>query len=290
MSFFKKIFSSKTDTENKTEKKSEAKTKNELNPEHKQIIELYTQKNPTPSTSKEIIESIAEELGKKPGGVRSILSKAGVYIKQEKLTWKNDKKLALKRSLIAYEFSELSEALQNDRDIAEFIVKEDVHRLDVLPEKFSHDKEFILWAIEIQEDDDQYTRQEKIEAIFSHSVCDYFKNDEELILIAWNNLNPETRVLSDLFLATHGLDADCSSLLKNKEFMLEAVNENPKNFECIGPNLAKSPEFLEIVKADDYLDYMERVLPELNKEHHKKRMDEFDDWLNEEEDEVIEIP
>ena len=87
MSFFKKLFSSNAKDSGKTGKKPGAIIRKDLNPEHQEIVKLYTQKNPTPLTSKEIVESIAEELGKKPGGVRSILSKAGVYIKQEKLTW-----------------------------------------------------------------------------------------------------------------------------------------------------------------------------------------------------------
>jgi hypothetical protein len=45
-------------------------------------IEMYTNGNPTPETSIELVESIAEELGETPNGVRMILTKAAVYVKK----------------------------------------------------------------------------------------------------------------------------------------------------------------------------------------------------------------
>jgi hypothetical protein len=42
----------------------------------------YTGSNPTPTNTQEIIASIAEDLGESVNGVRLILSKAGVYVKQ----------------------------------------------------------------------------------------------------------------------------------------------------------------------------------------------------------------
>lgn len=45
-------------------------------------IELYQEANPTPETSVEIVKEIAEALGETTNGVRMILTKAEVYIKQ----------------------------------------------------------------------------------------------------------------------------------------------------------------------------------------------------------------
>ena len=46
-----------------------------------EAVELYTQENPTPETSMEIVKDIADQLGESPNGVRMILTKAGVYVK-----------------------------------------------------------------------------------------------------------------------------------------------------------------------------------------------------------------
>ena len=47
-----------------------------------QAIEMYTDEEPTPETSMEIVKLIAEELNESPNGVRMILTRAGVYIKK----------------------------------------------------------------------------------------------------------------------------------------------------------------------------------------------------------------
>ena len=47
-----------------------------------QAIEAYTNEEPTPENSMEIVKSIAEEMGESPNGVRMILTKAGVYVKK----------------------------------------------------------------------------------------------------------------------------------------------------------------------------------------------------------------
>ena len=47
-----------------------------------EAVELYTQENPTPETSMEIVKDIADQLGESPNGVRMILTKAGVYFKK----------------------------------------------------------------------------------------------------------------------------------------------------------------------------------------------------------------
>ena len=51
-----------------------------------QAVEMYTEAEPTPETSMEIVKDIAEELGESPNGVRMILTKAGVYVKKAPAT------------------------------------------------------------------------------------------------------------------------------------------------------------------------------------------------------------
>ena len=51
-----------------------------------EAVELYTQENPTPETSMEIVKDIADQLGESPNGVRMILTKAGVYVKKTPAT------------------------------------------------------------------------------------------------------------------------------------------------------------------------------------------------------------
>ena len=51
-----------------------------------QAVEMYTEAEPTPETSMEIVKDIAEELGESPNGVRMILTKAGVYVKKSPAT------------------------------------------------------------------------------------------------------------------------------------------------------------------------------------------------------------
>ena len=51
-----------------------------------EAIESYTDANPTPETSMEIVKQIADDLGESPNGVRMILTKAGVYVKKPPAT------------------------------------------------------------------------------------------------------------------------------------------------------------------------------------------------------------
>ena len=51
-----------------------------------QAVEMYTDAEPTPETSMEIVKDIAEELGESPNGVSMILTKAGVYVKKSPAT------------------------------------------------------------------------------------------------------------------------------------------------------------------------------------------------------------
>jgi len=48
-----------------------------------EVIETYEAQNPTPETSMEIVKTIAKDIEKTPNGVRMILSRGGVYVKQE---------------------------------------------------------------------------------------------------------------------------------------------------------------------------------------------------------------
>jgi len=47
-----------------------------------EAVEMYTEAEPTPETSMEVVKDIAEHLGESPNGVRMILTKAGVYVKK----------------------------------------------------------------------------------------------------------------------------------------------------------------------------------------------------------------
>jgi len=47
-----------------------------------QAVEMYTEQEPTPETSMEVVKEIADEIGESPNGVRMILTKAGVYVKK----------------------------------------------------------------------------------------------------------------------------------------------------------------------------------------------------------------
>ena len=51
-----------------------------------EAVEMYTEAEPTPETSMEIVKDIAEHLGESPNGVRMILTKAGVYVKKSPAT------------------------------------------------------------------------------------------------------------------------------------------------------------------------------------------------------------
>lgn len=47
-----------------------------------EAVSMYTDENPTPENSMEIVADIAEQLGQTPNGVRMILTKAGVYVRK----------------------------------------------------------------------------------------------------------------------------------------------------------------------------------------------------------------
>ena len=47
-----------------------------------EAVDMYTNSEPTPETSMEIVKEIADELGESPNGVRMILTRAGVYVKK----------------------------------------------------------------------------------------------------------------------------------------------------------------------------------------------------------------
>ena len=49
--------------------------------EKESVVTAYVAANPTPDTSSEIMQGLAEELGKTINGLRMILVKAGVYVK-----------------------------------------------------------------------------------------------------------------------------------------------------------------------------------------------------------------
>ena len=284
MSFFKKLFSSNDKDSSKTDKKTGTNIKKDLNPEHQQIVELYTQKNPTSFTSKEILEGIAEELGKKPGGVRSILSKAGVYIKQEKLTWQNNKELLFKKIASdrpGWVYSHLADELKNDEEIAFMAVTDSAFQYKELPEKFKFNRDFLMKSIDIVKDQDA----DYVQHIFYDELLSLFKEDKEVLLKGWNSQNPKSRSFSHF---SDILDHDGNALTKDREFMLEAVKEDPLSFLYVSLALRNDSSLLDIVAADNFSDYCDRVHPSLLKETYGN--DEDEDYDDDDEDEVIEIP
>lgn len=57
-----------------------------------EAIEQYTNANPTPETSTEIIKQIADDMEQSPNGVRMVLVQAGVYVKKEQTSTDTGKK------------------------------------------------------------------------------------------------------------------------------------------------------------------------------------------------------
>lgn len=53
------------------------------NEDKEKVVKMYTDAEPTPETSTEIIKDIAEEIEQSPNGVRMVLIQAGVYVKKE---------------------------------------------------------------------------------------------------------------------------------------------------------------------------------------------------------------
>ena len=58
----------------------------------KDVIQKYTEAEPTPETSTEIIKDLAEELDESPNGIRMILIQAGVYVKKDAASPKGGEK------------------------------------------------------------------------------------------------------------------------------------------------------------------------------------------------------
>ena len=58
----------------------------------KNLIELYTEENPTPETTTEIVKDLADRFGKTANGVRMILVKADVYVSKAKVEKKSSAK------------------------------------------------------------------------------------------------------------------------------------------------------------------------------------------------------
>lgn len=59
-----------------------------------EAIRMYTEADPTPENSMEIVKYIADELEESPNGVRMILTKAGVYVKKEAATGSSSRSTA----------------------------------------------------------------------------------------------------------------------------------------------------------------------------------------------------
>lgn len=57
-----------------------------LDYDKQEAIELYQSMEPTPETTSECIKEVSEQLGASPNSIRMVLNKAGVYVKQVKVT------------------------------------------------------------------------------------------------------------------------------------------------------------------------------------------------------------
>ena len=181
MSFLKQFFSSKPNPNKKVE-----------NPENKKIIDLYIANKPTSYTSKEIVEKIAKDLEKKPGSVRSILSKADVYIKQEKLTWENNKELLFKKIASdrpGWVYSHLTDELKNDEEIALKAIAYSAFNYEEVPDKLKFNREFLIQSIDIVKE----INDKDIQFLFSIDVADYFCEDKEVLMYAWEASNENER-------------------------------------------------------------------------------------------------
>jgi hypothetical protein len=77
-----------------------------------QAVNLYTELEPTPETSMEIVKSIADDLNESPNGVRMILTRAGVYVKKAP-TSSNSNSTSGSRVSKADAQSALSDAIQD---------------------------------------------------------------------------------------------------------------------------------------------------------------------------------
>jgi hypothetical protein len=263
MSFLKQFFSSKPNPNKKVE-----------NPENKKIIDLYIANKPTSYTSKEIVEKIAKDLGKKPGSVRSILSNADVYIKQEKLSWKNNKELLLKvindRDDGWFSYGDLTDELKNDEEIALKAIANRALDYEKVPDKLKFNREFLIQSIDIVKE----INDKDIRYLFSIDVADYFCEDKEILLYAWEASNKNERE-PDHFCPVVGACA----LTRDRGIMLEAIKKNKLAYIHVDSSLRNDNEFLEIVEADNFEDYLDRVHDQLLKEKY-----------GDDEDEIIEIP
>ena len=79
----------------------------------KEAIKAYTDKNPTPENSSEIVAEIASSMDKTVNGVRAILVRAEVYVKKDP-TSTNNKKSTTVRVNKAEAIAKLSELITNN--------------------------------------------------------------------------------------------------------------------------------------------------------------------------------
>lgn len=83
-----------------------------------EIIEAYQKANPTPENSMDIVNELAEELGKSANSIRMILSNAGVYVKKVAKTATTSKaadsdEVKTSRKSKQSSIDDLSEAIRN---------------------------------------------------------------------------------------------------------------------------------------------------------------------------------
>jgi hypothetical protein len=80
-----------------------------------EAIKAYTDGNPTPENSTELIKEIAENMEQSANGVRMVLVQAGVYVKKEAATGgagKSEKAEGTKRVSKESQIAELTKAIE----------------------------------------------------------------------------------------------------------------------------------------------------------------------------------
>jgi transposase-like protein len=86
----------------------------------KDVVERYLAEKPTPDTSIDIVKSIADDLDATPNGVRSILIKAGEYIKKGNTSSKEESSTGgtkrVNKAEAQAQLSELIESLGKEAD------------------------------------------------------------------------------------------------------------------------------------------------------------------------------
>ena len=83
------------------------------------VVEKYKGSDPSPENSMDIVKTIAEDMGVSPNGVRTILTKAGVYIKKaagSKATGDKPKSIRVNKAEAQEQLTVLIESIDKEAD------------------------------------------------------------------------------------------------------------------------------------------------------------------------------